>query len=54
MLEKREPIENSNIRLVRELPEIAFTYDDKRDSVKKSMLYVIILPGSVKSVKLPN
>ena len=54
MLEKREPIENSNIKLFRELPEIVLNYNDKSDSLKKSMLYVIILPGSVKSVKLQN
>ncbi len=54
MLEKREPFENSDIRLVKDLPEIVLTYDDKRDSLKKSMSYVIILSGSVKSVKLPN
>ena len=54
LLEKREPINKPNIRLVRELPEIVLTYVDKSDSLKKSMLYVIILPGSVKSVKLPN
>ena len=54
MLENREPIESPDLKLIRDLPEIALTYVDKSDSLRKSMLYVIVLPGLVKSVKLPN
>ena len=54
MLENREPIESSDIKLIRDLPEIELTYVDKSDSLRKSMLYVIILPGLVKSVKVLN
>ena len=50
-----KPKTNSNLglRIVREYPNLNLRYRDKKDSLRKSLFYVILLPNSIKKVTLP-
>ena len=44
---------NSNINLVRDFPDLNLSYQDIKDSLQKSMFYVVILPNATLNVELP-